>query len=60
MIMKNYVILSDNCKILWCESLNLTIQKYTQISGFIFNDKNQLLIVRNEATWTIIKKQLSI
>lgn len=51
--MKNYEILSDNCKILWCEGLNITNQKFTQVSGFIFNDKNQLLIVRNEDTWTI-------
>ncbi len=48
--MKNYEILSDYCKILWCEGLNITIQKYTQVSGFMFNDKNQLLIVRNEDT----------
>ncbi len=51
--MKNYEILSDNCKILWCESFKIKNQKYTQVSGYIFNSKNQLLIVRNKDTWTI-------
>lgn len=51
--MKNYEILSDNCKILWCDNFKITNQKHSQVSGYIFNDKNQLLIVRNEDTWTI-------
>lgn len=50
---KDYEILSDNCKILWCEGFKITNQKHTQVSGYIFNNKNQLLIVRNENTWTI-------
>lgn len=48
-----YEILSQNCKILWREGLKITTQKYTQVSGYIFNEKNQLLIVKNGKTWTI-------
>ena len=51
--MKNYEILSENCKMLWHEGFKLTNEKYTQVSGYIFNDKNQLLIVKNGKTWTI-------
>lgn len=51
--MKNYEILSENCKMLWHEGFKLTNEKYTQVSGYIFNDQNQLLIVKNGKTWTI-------
>ena len=51
--MNNYEIISENCKILWKENFDLTTEKYTQVSGYIFNDDNELLIVRNENTWTI-------
>ncbi len=51
--MKNYEILSNDCKILWKENYKITTEKYTQVSGYIFNDKNQLLIVKNGDTWTI-------
>lgn len=51
--MEKYEKLSDNCKILWREKFNLTTEKYTQVSGYIFNDKNELLIVKNEDTWTV-------
>ena len=51
--MKNYEILSDNCKIMWHENFEIGHQEYTQVSGYIFNDKNQLLIVRNGTVWTI-------
>ena len=51
--MNNYEIISENCKILWKENFALTTEKYTQVSGYIFNDDNELLIVRNENTWTI-------
>ena len=51
--MKEYEKISDNCKICWIEKFNLTNEKYTQVSGYIFNDKNELLIVRNGDIWTI-------
>lgn len=51
--MKNYEVLSENCKMYWEEGFNHTNEKYTQVSGYIFNDKDQLLIVRNDKTWTI-------
>lgn len=50
--MKNYEKLSDTCKIWWDENFELTNEKHTQVSGYIFNDKNQLLIVKNGKTWT--------
>lgn len=37
----------------WKESFEITNEKYTQVSGYIFNDNNQLLIVKNHKTWTI-------
>lgn len=51
--MDKYEVLSDNCKIIWREGFNLTNEKYTQVSGYVFNEKNQLLIVKNGKTWTI-------
>lgn len=51
--MKEYEVLSENLKMIWRENFNLTNEKYTQVSGYIFNEKNQLLIVKNETNWTI-------
>ena len=51
--MMEYEKISENCKILWKENFELTTEKYTQVSGYIFNENNELLIVRNENTWTI-------
>lgn len=51
--MKNYEKLSENCKIWWAEGFELTNEKYTQVSGYVFNDKNQLLIVKNGKNWVI-------
>lgn len=51
--MKNYEILSQNCKICWIDNFELKGEKYTQVSGYIFNDKNQLLIVKGGKTWTV-------
>lgn len=51
--MKEYEELSPNCKIWWNEGFNITNEKYTQVSGYIFNEKNELLIVKNGNTWTI-------
>ena len=36
--MKEYEKISENCKILWKENFELTTEKYTQVSGYIFND----------------------
>ena len=46
-------ILNENCKILWIEDFDYTNKKYTQVSGYVFNDKNELLIVKNNDIWTI-------
>ena len=51
--MNNYEVLSKNCKIRWIENFDLTTQKYKQVSGYVFNDNNELLIVKNKDTWTI-------
>ena len=51
--MRKYEQLSENCKILWCEGFKLNSEKHTQVSGYVFNDQNQLLIVKNGKTWTI-------
>lgn len=48
-----YEKISDNCKLLWREGYKLQNEKHTQVSGYVFNDKNQLLIVKNGKTWTI-------
>lgn len=52
-MIKSYEQISENCKMLWKESFKLTNEKYTQVSGYIFNDKNQLLIVKKGKIWTI-------
>ena len=51
--MKNYEQISENCKLFWEEGFKLNGQRHTQVSGYVFNDKNQLLIVRNDKTWTV-------
>ena len=51
--MEEYEKLSENCKILWRKGFNLTTEKYTQVSGYIFNDKNELLIVKSGKDWTV-------
>ena len=51
--METYEKISENCKLLWHEGFELSNQKHTQVSGYVFNDKNELLIVRNDQTWTI-------
>jgi len=51
--MKDYEQISENCKMLWKEGFKITKQRYTQVSGYIFNDKNQLLVVKSKKTWTI-------
>ena len=51
--MNDYEILSENCKIKWDENFVLQDQRYTQVSGYIYNENNKLLIVKNGQTWTI-------
>jgi ADP-ribose pyrophosphatase YjhB (NUDIX family) len=51
--MDNYEVLSDDCKIRWVDNFKLGEEKYTQVSAYVYNDDNQLLIVRNDKTWTI-------
>lgn len=51
--MQEYEVLSPTCKMRWLENFEITNQKYTQVSGYVFNDQNELLIVLNDKTWTI-------
>ncbi len=53
--MKDYEQISDNCKMLWKEGFEVNNLKYTQVYCYVFNDKNELLIVKNEENnnWTI-------
>lgn len=51
--MKKYEQISEKCKIWWADGIDLTNEKYTQVSGYIFNEENQLLIVKNDKNWTI-------
>lgn len=48
-----YEKLSDNLKIRWIENFNISNEKYTQVSGYIFNEENKLLIVGDGKSWTI-------
>lgn len=50
---KVYEQISENCKLCWHENFKLNNEKHTQVSGYVFNDKNQLLIVKNGKVWTI-------
>jgi ADP-ribose pyrophosphatase YjhB (NUDIX family) len=51
--MKDYEQISFECKMRWLEEFKLNGEKYTQVSGYIFNDKNELLIVKNGDNFTI-------
>lgn len=51
--MENYEVLSENCKIRWIDDFKLNEEKFTQVSGYIYNEKNQLLIVKNGNNWVI-------
>ena len=44
--------INETTKMLWCENIKLVSELKTQVSGYIFNDQNQLLIVNNK-NWTI-------
>ena len=50
---KQYEKLSENCKIVWLENFEVKNERYTQVSGYVFDDQGKLLIVKNEDTWTI-------
>ena len=39
--MKNYEVITDNIKIKWHENFDIKDQRYTQVSAFIYNDKNE-------------------
>ena len=51
--MQEYEQISEKWKMLWRDGFEIANQKYTQDSGYVFNDDNQLLIVKNGKTWTI-------
>lgn len=51
--MTEYEILSESCKIAWRGNLNIKNGRVTQVSGYVFNERNQLLIVKNNDVWTI-------
>ena len=51
--MRDYEQLSEDCKICWIKGFELKSERHTQVSGYIFNSKGELLIVRNENTWTV-------
>ena len=51
--MENYEILSENLKIKWIKDFDFKNKKYTQVSGYIFNDRNELLIVKSGKSFTI-------
>jgi len=51
--MKKYEQISENCKIWWGDNIDFTTKVYSQVSGYIFNEKNQLLIVKTGENWTI-------
>ena len=49
----DFEILGENLKIRWCEGFVLGDEEYRQSSGYIFNDKNELLIVKVNGRWTV-------
>ena len=51
--MKEYEKLSKTCKIAWCEGFELKDERYTQVTGYIFNENNELLIVKIGDKWTV-------
>ena len=51
--MKKYEKINDKCQMLWIENCELNNQKKTQVSGYVFNKDNKLLIVKNGEKWTI-------
>ena len=51
--MKEYEQITENCKMMWREGFKLTNERHTQVSGYVFNEKGQLLIVKNGENWTI-------
>ena len=47
-----YEILSKDLKLRWIENFAWENKRYTQVSGYVFDSENRLLIVKSEA-WTI-------
>ncbi len=48
-----YEKISDNCLIRWIENFDFEKQVYTQVSGYIFDNENRLLIVNVNGNWTV-------
>lgn len=48
-----YETISENCKIKWIRNYKLTTEKYKQVSGFIFDEDDKLLIVKSDDVWTL-------
>ena len=51
--MDSYEHLSENLKIKWIKDFDFRNKKYTQVSGYIFNEQNELLIVKNGKAYVI-------
>lgn len=51
--MNEYEEISPKCKMLWREGFEVITEKYTQVSGYIFDEENQILIVKSGDVWTI-------
>ena len=51
--MNTYEQLAENLKIRWIKDFDFTNKKYTQVSGYIFNEQNELLIVKNGKAYVI-------
>ena len=51
--MLSHQLLNINYHLFCVYTHYLTINRYKQVSGYVFNDNNELLIVKNKDTWTI-------
>lgn len=50
--MKDYEKVAENVYMKWIEGFNFENKKYTQVSGYIFDNDNNMVIVKSE-NWTI-------
>ena len=51
--MKEYEILSEKCSICWNELFPFEGKLVMQVSGYVFDEKNRLLIVKSGKNWII-------
>ncbi len=51
--MNDYEEIAKDLKLFWHEKYRLDDERYTQVSAYIFDEEDRLLIVRNDKTWTI-------